>query len=184
MAHGIWINDSERDLLAERGVTVSQNPISNAMLGSGRRRLRDDLDAGLKIALGTDCSNTGGRHDLFEVMRHMLVSGRDPGSDFETWLTPDEVLSAATTYGAGSLNSGKSPGFVKAGAAADVVDVATRDLPFTRGATFKSGLHSKQPSTALSKSPNEEPKPFIWKADLDDITAAVRRGHHVLESID
>lgn len=126
VAHGIWIDDSERDLLAERGVTVSHNPISNAMLGSGRRRLRDDLDAGLKIALGTDCSNTGGRHDLFEVMRHMLVSGRDPGSDFERWLTPDEVLSAATTNGAASLNSGKSQGFLKAGAAADVLVVATQ----------------------------------------------------------
>jgi 5-methylthioadenosine/S-adenosylhomocysteine deaminase len=126
VAHGIWIDDSERDLLAERGVTVSHNPISNAMLGSGRRRLRDDLDAGLKIALGTDCSNTGGRHDLFEVMRHMLVAGRNPGSDFETWLTPDEVLSAATTHGAGSLNSGNSHGFLKGGTAADVLVLATQ----------------------------------------------------------
>lgn len=126
VAHGIWIDDNERDMLAECGVTVSHNPISNAMLGSGRRRLREDLDAGVKIALGTDCSNTGGRHDLFEVMRHMLVSGRDPGSDFEMWLTPDEVLSAATTNGAGSLNSGKSHGFLKAGAAADVLVLATQ----------------------------------------------------------
>jgi 5-methylthioadenosine/S-adenosylhomocysteine deaminase len=126
IAHGIWINDIERDLLARRGVTVSHNPISNAMLGSGRRRLRDDLNAGLKVALGTDCSNTGGRHDLFEVMRNMLVSGREPGSDFETWLTPEEILVAATMNGAHSLNSGKSHGFLKAGAAADVLVLATQ----------------------------------------------------------
>ena len=30
---------------------------------------------------------------------------------------------------------------------------------------------------------NTKPKPFIWKADPDDIIAAVRRGHQTLESI-
>ncbi len=30
---------------------------------------------------------------------------------------------------------------------------------------------------------NTEPKPFIWKADPDEIVAAVKRGHQMLESI-
>ena len=30
---------------------------------------------------------------------------------------------------------------------------------------------------------NKEPRPFVWKADPDDIIAAVRRGHQTLESI-
>ncbi len=34
----------------------------------------------------------------------------------------------------------------------------------------------------FSKEHNEQPKPFIWKADPDNIIAAVRRGHQVLES--
>jgi transposase len=33
------------------------------------------------------------------------------------------------------------------------------------------------------KEHNREPKPFIWKADPDEIIAAVRRGHQTLESI-
>ena len=33
------------------------------------------------------------------------------------------------------------------------------------------------------KEHNREPKPFIWRADPDDIIAAVRRGHQTLESI-
>lgn len=151
VAHGIWISDSERDLLAERGVTVSHNPISNAMLGSGRRRLRDDLDAGLKVALGTDCSNTGGRHDLFEVMRNMLVSGRDPGSDFETWLTPEEVLAAATTNGAGALHSGKSNGYLEAGAAADVLILATQRYGLSASApNLKSLVVHSDPRNVVS----------------------------------
>ena len=33
------------------------------------------------------------------------------------------------------------------------------------------------------KEHNQEPRPFIWKADPDDIIAAVKRGHQVLESM-
>lgn len=33
------------------------------------------------------------------------------------------------------------------------------------------------------KDHNEEPRPFVWKADPDEIIAAVRRRHQMLESI-
>ncbi len=33
------------------------------------------------------------------------------------------------------------------------------------------------------KEHNQEPKPFTWKADPDEIIAAVKRGHQALESI-
>ncbi len=121
VAHGIWLDDKERELLARRGVTLSFNPISNGMLGSGRKSVRTELDAGINVALGTDCSNTGGRHDLFEVMRHMLISGRDPGTDFDRWVTPAEALSAATASGAAALGSPQAKGRLEAGNAADIL---------------------------------------------------------------
>lgn len=121
VAHGIWLTREEKELLARRGVTLSFNPVSNAMLGSGRKTIRDDLDLGLRVALGTDCSNAGGRHDLFEVMRHMLVSGRDPGSDFRRWPNPRQVLHAATTAGAGVFANTAVRGRLEKGAVADVL---------------------------------------------------------------
>ncbi|GAC1045210.1 hypothetical protein thsrh120_52140 [Rhizobium sp. No.120] len=33
------------------------------------------------------------------------------------------------------------------------------------------------------KEHNQEPRPFEWKADPEEIIAAVKRGHQVLESI-
>lgn len=121
VGHGIWLDAKEKELLAKHGVTISYNPISNGMLGSGRKLIRDDLDVGLKIGLGTDCSNTGGRHDLFEVMRHALISGRDPGSDFERWLTPKDVLVAATEIGARAISGSKTAGTLRANGAADIL---------------------------------------------------------------
>lgn len=121
VGHGIWLTEDEKRVFAARGVTISYNPISNAMLGSGRKDVRRDLDLGLRIALGTDCSNTGGRHDLFEVMRHMLFSGRDPGSDFERWISPQAVLISATQGAARVLGSDQALGTLAKGGPADVL---------------------------------------------------------------
>lgn len=121
IAHGVWLRDEDRALLAEHGVTLAFNPISNAMLGSGAKSIRKELDAGISVALGSDCSNTGGRHDLFEVMRQMLVSGRSPGTDYERWIKPEEALIAATAGGSRAFASDTFTAVLAAGAAADVL---------------------------------------------------------------
>jgi cytosine/adenosine deaminase-related metal-dependent hydrolase len=121
VGHAIWLEPGEREILASASVTASYNPLSNGMLGSGRKRVREDLDAGLNLALGTDCSNTGGRHDLFEVMRHMLISSRDPGTDFDRWLAPVDVFNAATTAGTRALGGSQPAGLLTANSAADIL---------------------------------------------------------------
>lgn len=121
VAHGIWLDPREKQLLAARGVAISYNPVSNVMLGSGRKSMREDLALGLRICLGTDCSNTGGRNDLFEVMRQALVSGREPGSDFNEWLSPQEVLVAATETGAKAVGGRDVTGTLAVGSVADLL---------------------------------------------------------------
>ena len=96
IAHAIWLTGEDRARLAGRGVTVVHNPMSNLMLGSGRFDVRAALDAGMALALGTDSSNTGGRHDLFEIMRLMVTAQRAPGSDFNRWVKPRDAVRAAT----------------------------------------------------------------------------------------
>jgi cytosine/adenosine deaminase-related metal-dependent hydrolase len=127
VAHGVWLDDADRAILARRGAMVVHNPISNSMLGSGRFDARRALAGGVAVALGTD--STSGRHDLFETMRHMLVSGRTAGSDFRHWLTPHDVFRSAT-HGVRALGVGSRLGHLQAGAAADllVIDFASAGL--------------------------------------------------------
>jgi 5-methylthioadenosine/S-adenosylhomocysteine deaminase len=123
VAHGIWLDESGFETLAKRGVTVAHNPMSNQMLGSGRLDVRTALTCGVAIGLGTDSSNTGGRHDLFEVMRQMLTAGRTPGSDFEMWIKPEEALRAACHAGVGALGPNTGLGVLKEGGPADILVV-------------------------------------------------------------
>jgi 5-methylthioadenosine/S-adenosylhomocysteine deaminase len=121
VAHGIWLSPLERELLARRGVTVVHNPASNLMLGSGRMPLVDSLALGAPLALGTDSSNTGGRHDLFEVMRLALMLPRPDTREPWAWPRPAQVLDMATGGGARALGLAGRLGELAPGHRADLV---------------------------------------------------------------
>ena len=120
-AHGVWLSDAEREVLARHDVTISHNPASNLMLGSGIMPLRRCTCCGLRVGLGTDSANTGGRHDLFEVMRLAMMLPRVQDPDFRSWPTPAEVLSAATLSGAAAIGRRGEVGRIAPGWRADLV---------------------------------------------------------------
>ena len=68
MAHCVWTNGSELELMKHNRVMVAHCPTSNFNLSSGLAPVRTFLDEGLPIGLGSDIS---GGHDL--NMLRMLV---------------------------------------------------------------------------------------------------------------
>lgn len=54
LAHGIWLDDTDRAELADRGATLVHCPGSNLFLGSGLMPWRTCDDAGVAVALGSD----------------------------------------------------------------------------------------------------------------------------------
>ncbi len=91
------------------------------MLGSGRLSLPTMLERGVPLALGTDSSNSGGRHDLFEVMRLALMLPRPDTSDPRAWPRPRQILEMATTGGSRALGQAGVLGRIEAGQRADLV---------------------------------------------------------------
>ena len=53
-AHGIWLDDTDRALLAERGSTVAFSPSSNLFLGSGLFDWARADAAGMRVAVASD----------------------------------------------------------------------------------------------------------------------------------
>jgi 5-methylthioadenosine/S-adenosylhomocysteine deaminase len=127
-AHSIWIEDDEAEVLAEHGVSLVHNPVSNMMLGSGRAKVSSYLQKGMNVALGTDSSNCGISHNLFEAMRIAVMHSRQEQSNFHEWLQPIDVLKMATTGGAHVLGEEKKRGKIKQDYEADLV-LLTRRSP-------------------------------------------------------
>lgn len=115
-AHGIWIDRADMDLIARRGGRIAHNPGSNLRLGSGVASVREMLDAGIEVGIGTDGSNTGDGQNIFEAARLAAYLSRLQGPEYERWLTAKEAFAAATQGSARLLGFGKmgrlAPGFV------------------------------------------------------------------------
>jgi 5-methylthioadenosine/S-adenosylhomocysteine deaminase len=119
-AHCVWLSDGDIEILRERGVNVSHNPISNMKLASGTAPIYKMLDRGVNVSLGTDGCASNNNLDLFEEMKtaallHKLSTGNP------TALPARQVLKMATVNGAKAL--GTETGMLKAGMKADMIIV-------------------------------------------------------------
>ena len=56
LAHGIHLSPSERALIKQKGSKISHCPVSNTSLSSGLCPVRELLDEGIDVGLGTDVS--------------------------------------------------------------------------------------------------------------------------------
>jgi len=70
MAHCVWTDGEELEMLRQRGVMVAHCPTSNFNVASGLAPIRRFLDAGIPVGLGSDVS---GGHD-FSIFRMMVYA--------------------------------------------------------------------------------------------------------------
>ncbi len=126
-AHCIWLNDNEIELLAKNNVGVSHCIESNLKLASGIAPVPKLLDAGVKVAFGTDGAASNNDLSILGEMStaakvHKAISGDPTTVDSKT------TLLMATKNGAEILGLGDKVGTLKPGKKADLV-VASLDSP-------------------------------------------------------
>jgi cytosine/adenosine deaminase-related metal-dependent hydrolase len=129
--HGIWLTDSDLELVRDRGVTVVHNPVSNLKLGSGIAPVPQLLDHGVNVALGTDglCSNDG--NDMFATLKTAALLHKLWEVDYERWLGAEEAWAMATTGGAAAAGDHDGLGRIEPGRRADLVLLDLDSLVFT-----------------------------------------------------
>ena len=120
-AHGVWLAQDEMEMLARHNVTVSHNPASNLMLGSGVLDFCACQNCGLRLAIGNDSTNTGGRTDIFANMRLAMMLPRRAEPDAARWPGAEAVFAAATEGGAAALGLAGKLGRIAPGQHADLV---------------------------------------------------------------
>jgi len=131
LAHAVHLTDEELDLLGEKQPAVVHNPSSNAKLGSGLARVREMLDRGITVALGSDGGDTSDGYSMFDQMKMAAVMRRCSVTEFESWIAAREAFAMATTGGAAVL--GIQAGRIAPGHLADIciLKPGTRMWPST-----------------------------------------------------
>jgi len=127
-AHCVHLDDGDLDLWQEYDVAVAHCPASNAKLASGVARLRDMLDRGIRVGLGTDGPASNDGLDLLADLRLAASFARLAGRS-ATALTAAEAVWLATG-GAAAAVGRADLGQLEAGRRADLVHVDTRTLVF------------------------------------------------------
>jgi 5-methylthioadenosine/S-adenosylhomocysteine deaminase len=125
VAHGVHVDDSEIDLLAETGTGVAHCPASNMKLASGMAPVQDLLDAGVTVGIGTDGAASNNDLDMFDEMRDAAMLGKLAADDASA-VDAGTVVEMATQNGADLL--GFDSGRIEAGANADLA-VIDLDAP-------------------------------------------------------
>ena len=95
-AHCLHLSDNEIRLIGDHGITCVHCPNSNLKLGSGYRfQMLELLDAGARVALGTDGSASSNNLDMIEVMKTAALLQKGWRGD-PTVVPAAQILALAT----------------------------------------------------------------------------------------
>lgn len=102
VAHAVHLTDEEIQILKDHDVKISHNPASNLKLGSGVARIKELLQNGFEVAIGTDSVSSNNNLDMFQEVRlaALIHKGvlRDP-----TVVAAHTALKMGTNWGAKAL---------------------------------------------------------------------------------
>jgi 5-methylthioadenosine/S-adenosylhomocysteine deaminase len=120
VVHGVQANAEDIALMAAADIPLVHCPRSNALLGCGIAPLRELLDAGVRVGLGTDSPSSALDFDMWAEMRAAVMHARARSTRADA-LTPREALELATAGGARTLGLPAGVGTLAPGAPADLV---------------------------------------------------------------
>lgn len=127
LAHCIWLDEMEMNLLQQTQTKVAHCPSSNLKLGSGIARVTEMLERGIAVSLGADGAPCNNRLDMFTEMRTAaLLQKVQHGPQAMPALT---ALRMATMEGAKALGLDNEIGSIEIGKKADLVLLNLQQLP-------------------------------------------------------
>ena len=161
MAHSIYSNQEERELIKANGVWIAHSPSSNFNLGSGMMPVRKFLDMGIKVGLGCDVAG-GGDISLFAVMKDAISTSKI------IWLYSGKTLPALKSHEAFYLaTKGGGSFFGKVGS-------------FEPGYDFDALVIDDTPMLEMDFSLEERIKRFIYLGNKRYIVSRYVAGRHIV----
>lgn len=126
LAHCVWLDEEEKEILARTGTAVAHCPSSNLKLGSGIAPIPDLLARGVKVSLGADGAPCNNNLDGFAEMR--LASLIQKPFHGTTSMPAPLVFELATIRGAEALGMASEIGSLEVGKRADLAGIDLEQL--------------------------------------------------------
>lgn len=127
LAHAVWLDPSEVELISKYPVSVAHNPVSNMKLASGIAPIADMIAHGVPVGIGTDGEKENNNFDMFEEMKVASLLGKLKDRDaaaMDSW----QCLRMATILGAKAIGLDQEIGSLEVGKRADIIAVRS-DTP-------------------------------------------------------
>lgn len=121
LAHCVWLDDADIEILADTQATVVHNPLSNLRLGSGIAPVLKYRQAGVNVAFGCDGSASNDSQDLLEAIKIGTMLHNVTEFDYHRWITPRQAVQMAAAGGAKGLGMADQFGSLTIGQQADLV---------------------------------------------------------------
>ena len=119
-AHCIWVDGHDRELLAEHGVGVAHNPVSNMILASGVCPVPELRRLGVNVGIGVDGPASNDRQDMLEAIKLAPLLQRVDRLQ-ATAMSARDALAMATIEGARALAMEDEIGSIEPSKQADLV---------------------------------------------------------------
>jgi 5-methylthioadenosine/S-adenosylhomocysteine deaminase len=123
LAHGVWLDDAEVDLVLSSHTAIAYCPWAYLRLGQGVTRMgrhAEIIERGGRVALGCDAANAGDTGDILRAAATAAGLARDMRIDPERFGAHD-AFELATIAGAEAVGMADRIGSIEPGKQADIV---------------------------------------------------------------
>lgn len=164
VAHCVWVNPRDIEILANHNVSIAHNPSSNLRLYAGIAPIIDIINNNICVGIGTDGMGFNDDNDYLTELRLGALLQRVPGIMSEG-LMPQKILEMATCDAARSAGWSDQLGSISIGNRADLVLIDSEKLKYPYG------------------HPRLEPAEFIvQRITKDHISAVLSDGELVVKN--
>jgi len=145
LAHCVWLRQDERELLFRTGTSVAHCPVSNMKLGSGIAPIRELLEMGVNVGIGTDGVKENNNLDMLEELKFVPLLQKARLLDAGV-MPAETAIRMATIHGAKALGLDRETGSLEVGKKADLIVIDFRKPHLT---PFMGGKYSNAASNVV-----------------------------------
>ena len=138
LAHCVFVEDKDLEIIKKSNANVVYNPISNLKLGSGIANVNKMKNMGINVCIGTDGVASNNSLDLFEEIKIAGLLQKGVNMDASI-INSKEVLEMATLNGAKSQNR-DNIGKISIGMKADLIMIDFNNINHTPTYDVQSAL--------------------------------------------